>query len=225
MPKILGLFDSFDNLDSISVDSLAIFLKSVSVNISTIQLENYLANRILYPQTLPLTEIDMKIDLGILREVLRIYGPKFSDKFSKPLLGDNPFINITLRKIIIPRKFLYFIPNLTNLSWAFVDGLLLDRKKEDWFEDLWTVVLSDDNEETVGSVILPQFNSGDDIMELFLLGKSYKIRPGSLTLVSCNKERCEIAYKLSNGMLLGKKENAVEISGGKLGVLVDGRIK
>ena len=225
MPKILGLFDSFDNLDSISVDSLAIFLKSVSVNISTIQLENYLANRILYPQTLPLTEIDMKIDLGILREVLRIYGPKFSDKFSKPLLGDNPFINITLRKIIIPRKFLYFIPNLTNLSWAFVDGLLLDRKKEDWFEDLWTVVLSDDNEETVGSVILPQFNSGDDIMELFLLGKSYKIRPGSLTLVSCNKERCEIAYKFSNGMLLGKKENAVEISGGKLGVLVDGRIK
>lgn len=225
MSQLPGLFDSFDNLDTISVDSLAIFLKSVSVNLFTIQLENYLANRILYPQTLPLTEIDMKIDLGILREVLRIYSPKQADKYSKPLLGDNPFINVTLRKIIIPRKFLYFVPNLTNLSWAFVDGLLLDRQKEDWFEDLWTVVLSDDNEETVGSVILPQFNSGNDIMELFLLGRSYKIKPGSLTLVSCNKEYCEIAYKFTNGMLLGKKENAVEISGGKLGVLVDGRIK
>lgn len=225
MSNLPGLFSSFDNLDSISVDSLAIFLKSVSVNLSTIQLENYLANKILYPQTLPLTEIDMKIDLGILREVLRIYGPKFSDKSSKLLLGDNPFINITLRKIIIPRRFLHFIPDLVSLSWAFVDGLLLDRKKEDWFEDLWTVVLSDDNEEIVGSVILPQFNGENDSVELFLLGKNFKIKAGGLTLVRCPKDRCEIAYRITNGMLLGKKENALEISGGKLGVLVDGRIR
>src|SRR5687768_2390810 len=98
MSKLSGIFDSFDNLDQIEIESLITWLKNPP---SPVQLENYLANKILYPTSLPLTESDMKIDLAILREALKINGPK-AEKSNSNLLGDNPFLNVTLRKIIIP---------------------------------------------------------------------------------------------------------------------------
>lgn len=220
MPKLSGLFDSFDNLDQIPIENISSWLKVVP---NLIQLENYLANKILYPQTLPLTETDMKIDLAILREALRINGPKLNLGKNNPLLGDNPFLNITLRKILIPQRFLTFVPGLISITWAFVDGLLLNRRKEDFFWDLWTVVLTDDTDEIVGSILLPQFIGESGVMELSLSSKTYKIRPGSLTVIPCPKDRCEIAYKFNQGKILGKEENAVEIYGGKLGLMIDGR--
>lgn len=220
MTKLTGLFDSFDNLDQIPIENIASWLKPVP---NLIQLENYLANKILYPQTLPLTETDMKIDLAILRETLRINGPKPGPGKNNPLLGDNPFLNITLRKVLIPQRFLTFVPDLKTLTWAFVDALLLNRRRQDFFWDLWTVVLTDDTDEIIGSILLPQFIGENSVMELSLSGKTYKIGPGSLTVIPCPKDRCEIAYKFNQGKILGKEENAVEIYGGKLGLMIDGR--
>ena|SRR5258708_2221532 len=224
MSKLPGLFEGFDNLDQIEIESLIPWLEDLPVKLTSIQLENYLGNRILYPKTLPVTEIDMKIDLAILREALRMNGPKIEPN-PNPMLGDNPFLNITLRKIMIPERFLNYIPDLIGLTWAFVDGLLLTRSKKDWFEDLWTVILTDDADQVIGSVLIPQFNNSQDSMDLSVLGKKYKIKAGSLTIIPCQKDRCEIAYKFVSGRILGKKESAVEVFGGKLGLLIDGRTK
>lgn len=220
MPKLSGLFDSFDNLDQLEVNRVGAWLKNPP---AVTQLENYIANKILYPQVLPLTEFEMKIDLAILREVLRISGPQSVQK-EGPLLGNNPFLNVTLRKIIIPEKFLSFVPDLATLTWVFIDGLLQNRRKKDFFEDLWTVIVADDTDEVVGSVILPEFGNKSDVLNLNLLGRSYKIKAGSLSVVVCQKDRCEISYTLDKGRLLGKKESALEVYGGRLGIMVDGRI-
>ena len=75
----------------------------------------------------------------------------------------------------------------------------------------------------MGSLLLPQFNNSLGQMELNILGKLYKIKAGSLVVLPCLKERCEISYKFNQGKILGKSENSVEISGGKLGVMIDGR--
>lgn len=224
MPKLSGLFESFDNLDQVDIDSLIGWLKGVPTNLNPIHLENYLANKILYPAALPLTQVDMKIDLAILREILRMSGPKEGSN-TNSMLGDNPFLNATLRKIIIPEKFLQYIPDLVSLTWAFVDGLLLNRKKEDYFEDIWTVILADDIDQVVGTILLPQFNGESDVMNLKLLGKNFKIKSSNLAVVPCPKDRCEIAYKFNQGQILGKKENALEVYGGKLGLMIDGRIR
>ena len=224
MPKQTGLFESFDNLDQIDIDSLIGWLKGVPTNLNAIHLENYLANKILYPAALPLTQVDMKIELAILREILRMSGPK-EDSNTNSMLGDNPFLNATLRKIIIPEKFLQYIPDLVSLTWAFVDGLLLNRRKKDYFEDIWTVILADDIDQVVGTILLPQFNGESDAMNLKLLGKTFKIKSGNIAVVPCPKERCEIAYKFNQGQILGKKENALEVYGGKLGLMIDGRIR
>ena len=219
MPKLSGLFSSFDNLDQIDTSSVIFWLKPAP---NPIQLENYLASKILYPQTLSMSSSDMQVDLAILREALRLNGPKSSES-GGTFLGDNPFLNINLRKVIIPQRFLYFAPDLVTLTWVFVDGLLLGRVRKDLFEDLWAVVVSDDIDEVVGSVVIPKFNSKADVLELNVLGKFIKIKAGSLTVVPCPKGRCEIAYKLTGGNLLGKKEAALEVYGGRLGLLIDGR--
>ena len=100
----------------------------------------------------------------------------------------------------------------------------MERRKEDWFQDIWNVILADDADLVIGTVLLPQFKGEEDTMLLNLQGKDYKIRPNSLTVISCPKDRCQIIYKFSNGQVLGKKENAVEVSGGKLGLIIDGRM-
>lgn len=216
-----GLFDSFDNLDSIDINSLITWLKRARP--TPVQLEDYLANKILYPTTISQTVADMEMDLAILREALRINGP--SSAQTGGLLGDNPFLNITLRKIIIPERFLNFVPDLVSLTWAFVDGLLLNRTRQDSFWDLWTVVVSGDSDEIVGSVLLPVFGRLGENMNLSLLGKDYQIKAGSLTRIKCLKSRCEIAYTFEGGKILGKSSNAVEVYGGGLGLMIDGRIQ
>jgi len=221
MAQLSGLFDSFDNLDQIDINSLLIWLKGVPI--VSVQLENYLANKILYPTTVPITAIDMKIDLAILREALRLNGPKIGNS-EESFLGDNPFLNTTLRKIIIPEKFLSFVPDLINLTWAFVDGLLLNRKKKDLYEDLWTVVLSGESDEIVGSVLLPEFSSLGENLNIVLHSENYQIKAGSLTRINCSKPRCEIAYTITSGNILGKNAGAIELYGGKLGLMIDGRM-
>lgn len=216
----LGLFDSFDNLDWITPEDVASWLKPVP---QLEQIENYLANKILYPQALSLTQQDMKMDLAILREALKLNGPKPQSQKANALLGDNPFLNITLRKILIPAKFLEFVPDLSVLTIVFIDALLLNRRKEDWFQDIWTIILTDDTDETVGSVVLPQFEDPNGLMNCTLSNKNYEIKSGNLKVLPCLKERCEIAYKLRKGKILGKTESAIEVYGGKLGLIIDGR--
>ena len=222
MPKFSGLFDTFDNLGQIDINSLLGWFKNAPP--SPIQLEDYLANKILYPKTLPLTNFDMKIDLAILREALRINRPNLN-KTEGPLLGGNPFLNVTLRKVIIPERFLLYVPDLVNLVWAFIDGLFLNRKKNDLFEDLWTVVVSGELVETVGSILLPEFPRLGERMNITLSGRQYRINSGSLTRVPCQKSRCEISYELTDGKILGKNSDAIEVYGGKLGLMVDGRMQ
>lgn len=218
MPKLAGLFDSFDNLDQISPEAIALWLKPVP---AADRLQNYLANRILYPATLPLTEYDMQIDLAILREALRLNSPQTAGK--NVLLGDTPFLNTTLRKILIPERFLSFVPDLQSLVTCFIDALLLGRKRQDFYEDLWTIVLTAEVDEVIGSVILPQFGSNSGKINLKLKSDKYEVKQGELKIISCPKERCEIEYILQNGQFLGRQESAVEVYGGKLGLLIDGR--
>lgn len=215
-----SFFDAFDNLDQIPLDLISRWIKP---KINPLQLENYIANKILFPQTMPISEYEMQIDLAILREALRINGPKLDSKDA--LLGNNAFLNINLRKILIPDKFLKFVPNLQTLVIAFLDGLLLGKDKEDFYEDLWTIVLTDDVDEVIGSAILPRINNKDAQVEVNINNQNFRIKAGTLMIIPCTLERCPISYKLKGAQALGKNEGSLEIYGGRLGVVVDARLK
>ncbi len=219
MVQSVGLFDSFDNLDQINVENVASWLKPTP---DLVHLENYLANRILYPQTLPMNASDMEIDLAILREALKL---NLNQTKQNDFLADSPFLSMSLRKILIPFRFLNACGDLKKLTWAFVDALPIDPKRKDWFEDLWSIVLTDDIDETVGSLILPEFGGSSGEIEVNIMGRSYKVKAGSLLVIPCLKDKCEASYKLKQGKLLGKSENSLQVSGGSLGIMIDARKK
>ncbi len=218
MNLLPGLFDSFDNLDQIKIEDIVRWVKPQPPLVFA---DDYLAQRILYPQTLPVTKLDMDLDLAILREAVRLSVPRES---KNAMLGDNPFINFTLRKILIPTKFLNFVESLPVLTSVFVDALLLQRSKIDKFEDLWTVVLTGQTDEVIGSVVVPEFKSSAGRLQLKVMDKTYTVNAGTLTLIPCEKERCEIAFSVNSGKVLGQENLAVEVSGGRLGIVIDGRI-
>lgn len=219
MPKPKGLFDSFENLDQIQPEAIASWLDPAP---PVVYLENYLANKLLYPQTLPLSNQDLKIELAILREALKANIPP-SDRETNPFLGESPFLNLNLKKMLIPAHFLKSVPDLATIVSCFIDGLLLGRKKEERFEDIWTVLVTGDLDEVVGSVVLPRFEKQTGQLQAELLGKSYLMKAGSLSVVPCDKQKCQILFKSSQGKILGKNDLLIEIYGGRLGIVVDGR--
>lgn len=220
MSKPLGIFDSFNNLDKIKPEDIASWLTPVP---PPLYLENYLANKLLYPQSIPISAQDLKIELAILREALRVNSAQSFNK-SNPFLSESPFINFNLKKILIPKHFLDFVPDLQTLVWVFIDGLLLEKKKEKGFEDIWTVIITGDLDEVVGTIILPRFKSPAGQIQLNLLGKTYTLKLGSLTVVPCLKKKCQLLFKSNQSQLLGKNDLLIEVYGGKLGIVVDGRI-
>ncbi len=212
MSATRGLFEPFQDLENLSIPEITDWLTPIP---PIINLENHLANRILYPQTLPVTKEQLKIDLAILRAILKRMVS--SGKASQ-------FLDIKSHKIIIPSELISCIPNLNQLMWAFVDGLLTQLNKTKGSDALWLIVLSGELNEVMGTLLVPQFEGMGDLMQLGIQGKIYKVKAGDLTVIPCNTDNCRVIYKISKGSLLGVKESSVDLRGGKLGIMIDGRI-
>src|SRR5688572_29560259 len=100
MPKVTGIFEEFDFLDQIPIDDIS---KWIPIKLPPFYLENFLANKILYPQSIPVTEVDLAIEIAILREIVKRkshFDPK-------------------LNQIFIPETFLSRFPNLSQLVWVY----------------------------------------------------------------------------------------------------------
>ncbi|MBI4038132.1 hypothetical protein HY387_00555 [Candidatus Daviesbacteria bacterium] len=204
MSKIGGVFEEFKDLDQIPIEDFATWLKSTP---PPYYLENYLANKILYPQSAPVTDFDAEADLAILREVLK---------------RDHRFFDEKKGRILIPKNFIGRFSSLPRIVWAYIDAF---KPK-----DITRVILLENGKQLiVGSIINPQFSvstpGGKNFLQLSVEGRNYLIKENSLTIIPCVKERCHINFKSENAKISGKKQDFIEISGGELGLVVDGRRK
>ncbi len=109
-------------------------LRWLDTIISTVTLENYLANRLLYPQTIPTTAQEMKIDLALLKE--GIYT------------NAKVFYNSSLNKITIPAGFEERFKPLSSLIECFIDGLGLTQ-------DTNLLIQGITGEERQGQILIP----------------------------------------------------------------------
>lgn len=198
MPKVSGIFEVFQDLDLIPTSDISKWLDSVP---QPQTIENYTANRIIYPQALPIKEDELKLDLAILSEVLR----------KKP-----SYYNVNLKKLIIPQNFVERFGSLEKLIVAFLNAY----KPPDIIQ---VVLEGEGKEETVGSTIQPKFSKANTEFEFSVEEKRYKIKQGNLVFIPCSKKRCHIIFTSKDATLLGKKDNALEAFGGSLGIVVDAR--
>lgn len=209
--KVIGLFDQFDNLESISPEDLIKWLKPPH---NLITIANSLANRILYPQVVAVSREELDFDLSLLREALRSEKVKFlKDKMQ--------FLDKLAKKILIPEDFTQVMPNLGSLISAFIDGLLLEIPKEK-NSRIWTVAATGEKPRVLGTVVFPHFE-GSGQMQFKLDGENFLAKKGSLMIIPCQKGHCHLTFKFTSGEILGLKEGMIEVYGGQAGLIIDGR--
>jgi hypothetical protein len=199
MPKVSGIFDLFKDLDQIPVENISRWIKPTP---EVYFLENYLANRIIYPQSIPSDEKSLDLDLAILREGLKS-TPEYYNKGSQ--------------RIFIPEGFISRFPNIKKLVWAFIDAYELS--------DINKVVLLKPNyQEVLGTVVSLKFNSPKGgVAKTTIEEKPYEIKQGSLMILSCLSSHCHMTFKSNHATLLGKKDLTFEAFGGELGIFIDAR--
>ena len=203
MPKLSGIFDNFKNVDQIPIDDIARWLKYQQ---QSIVLQNFVANRIIYPQAIPFSLSDLKIDQAILREALR---------------RDQSYISQTSGKITIPQHFLARMADLFQLVKIFIDAYLLNLPPQ-FTRHIWTVSFKGPSNQTLGSILTPLLKKGGQL-QIVINGQINQIRPGDLALIPCPKSHCQISFTIKGGEMFGQSQGKMEVSGGKLGLLVDGR--
>lgn len=194
MPHLSGVFDEFGDLDKVSVEEIA---KWLSQKPDIHALINFLGNRIIYPQAIPITLKELEIDLAILREAIKL----------KPSLVYEPQTN----KILIPRAFAERFPPLLNTAKAVIEGLNP--------KGVHNIFTKDKNQEKlVGSVISPlspQKLSKDERTVVFTGLAIRKALP--LNVVSVIQTPASEVK-----IVLGDEE--FKAAGGDIGVIIDLRM-
>lgn len=201
MSKLTGLLEFFPGLESLSIDQMMQWLKIPG---NPTIFENELGNRVLYPQTIPLDSSGLIFDLALLREALKI--------------NPHHYYNPTLKKIFIPETFLQRFPDLGQLAWAFIETFNP--------EGLVTIVekIDDIGTKNLGTYLRPEIVTKNGIVVLWVAGKKYEVKVGSLNSIPASSSRVDIKFESTAARLVGKQNFVAEVAGGALGLIVDTRI-
>lgn len=204
MSKLAGIFEYFSDIDQIAVEDIQRWLKSP---LSSINLQNAVANRLLYTQTLPVSKEDLDLDLAILREAIR----------------RNIHYFISSKQLVIPSQFLGRIPELPQVVLAFIDAYKYSSIPK---QRIISIVLKDEaKQDAVGSCVFIQFQNNKGIAQVGLDQEKIRdVKAGSLVIMPCNKNRCTLKFDIKEGSLLTLKTGALDVNGGILGVFIDGRL-
>lgn len=132
MPKLSGVFQIFKDLDTINTQQL---FRWINLHVQPQVIENHFANRLLSPQTIPMTAEEMQIDLAILREGIR--------------LNPNIFYNNSTKTMTIPDGFIERFLPAVELMRAFIDGLNLRQNSQ-------LVIKRQDGGTLKGPLIFPE---------------------------------------------------------------------
>jgi hypothetical protein len=188
MPKLSGIFSNFADLDKVTAEDLHPYLKAKE---QSFYLENFIGNRILYPQTVPINLTDLEIDLAILRLFIK----------------QNPVVVYAeqLKKIIIQEDLVMRFPPIQKLIGAILDVLTL--------EQVTPIVLRRFNGgiENLGTVIRVTSNDGG-FMDVNVNGQVLKLEFDSLTILP-NKDP-HIVVQVDS-------QPSLNVVGGSLGLVVD----
>lgn len=188
MPKLTGVFELFDNLDKISPNSLNNWLKNRE---EPHYLQNFVGNRILYPQIVPTTKREMDLDFALLGEAVKLNRQLFFDEQSK--------------RVIIPEVFLSRFPNLPRLGVVMVEGISPQGESTIYLK-------TKSGHQFLGTVIAPTLISSDGPMQITINSKVSNVSLGSLVVfpITSPKVRVKIDALAE-----------IEVSGGELGLIID----
>jgi hypothetical protein len=191
MSKLLGVFDLLLDLDKITDQELLDVLKS---KIDHHSLENYLGNRVLFPQTVATNKLELDIDFAILEVAVK--------RHPETIFKSNQ------NQIIIPYPLIPRFPNTNRLITSIMDSLHIEQVSQLWIKH-------HDHTELIGSILpakpLSKQRSSD--LENFMVKEELKkLILGQINLLPIADK--QVKLKFSNGI-------EFDCFGGSFGVLMD----
>ncbi|KKR81338.1 MAG: hypothetical protein UU73_C0003G0098 [Candidatus Daviesbacteria bacterium GW2011_GWA1_41_61] len=202
MPSFKSLLEYFPQLESIYPEKVIQWLKGQG---SGQILENEMGNRILYPQTIPLSERELFLEMAILREALKVQPSKY--------------YNRNLNRLFIDVDFLERFPDASSLVQAFVDALQP--------VGLVSLILRSENvgSKSVGTLLRPRILKPEGKVTLWVGNQKYDIEIGSFITIPSSLNHLTIKFDSPVAKILDHHKLVAEVSGGRLGVVVDTRGK
>ncbi len=188
--SVQGVFALFPDLDTISASEIA---ELSHQQFEHHNIENHLANRILYPQSIAQTKSELDIDFWILTLAIRKHPETFFDS--------------TQNRIVIPEVAAVQLSPLTRLISVILQNIPAQN-----ITDIW---VKDGTQQILGSAIpwrLIQSLNLPEGFDLYIPGESKTLVPGQLNLIPIKQKH-----------LLVKLGESAELSvvGGSLGLFVD----
>lgn len=155
-------------------------------------LQNVIGNRLIYPQTIPVTKEDLQVDLAILREAI----------FRQP----NKIYDQKGRILLIPEEFEKRFPPLVVLVTTIIECLNPSGIT-------FVYLRSRQVNQMIGTIIAPQDIVKNRTISVIVNGKALtNLKPGSLTLFPYKDKQVRVKVDSDEEKL---------VSGGKLGVIID----
>lgn len=192
MPKLSGLFSNYSDLDSLDFENIRLSSKT---NLKIREIENFVANRFLYPQTIPLSILEMKVDLSLIQEIIK--------------KNVHLFYNISIKRITIPEGFEERLKPVPDLIITFIDAISPPVTTQ-------IILKYADGSRKVGSIFIPLTPIIKPTVELTIEGQKMKLKNNIISRVNC-------AIPQTNITIEG--QNPQPIWGGDLGIFVDLRKK
>ncbi|MBI2021667.1 hypothetical protein HYS93_02150 [Candidatus Daviesbacteria bacterium] len=189
MPKLTGFFSIPLDLDQIPISDIYHWIKFKG---DIKYLENYIGNKILYPQTIPTQKDELEIDFAILREVL-IRHPE--------IVYDPSQSKLTLTQEMESR-----FPPLMRLASLVIETVAFSK------ELTYVFLKGDKSSQLIGSVLSPtKVFSGSEVA-LIINGKETKVKNKSITILPIPEPHLKVQFPNSLELL---------VSGGSLGLAVN----
>src|SRR3989344_5607683 len=188
MSKLSGLFDQFKYLDQIPTIDISRWL---TIKVDNPTIENFLGNRIIYPQTLPLTKGELELDLAILREAIK----------RQPEV----LYQASTNKLVIPESYQNRFGSLEALIVALVEAL-------NFIQVTYIYLKTGQSEKLIGSVIKPVIALSKDVVAgISVNNQKLGLRTGGITVLPFRDEK--LIFKAEGGF------QEVVASGGEFGLV------
>lgn len=192
MPKLTGIFEKFKALDSIPVSEI---ISSLNIKGDPHAVENFIGNRLLYPQTVAITASDLELDHKILFEALKKQPDIIFDKGGQNVILTDEYTS----------RFPPFIKLVTTIIDAInPEGLVGLYLKNQQMNKLGTIVSS-----RLAKTALLEANTKNPTIQIN--GELKNLTGGAINL---------LPYKDKN-LKLKVGESEVIIPGGEMGIFLD----
>lgn len=193
MPKLTGIFEKFKDLDAIPVSDI---ISSLNIKGDPHIIQDFIGNRVLYPQTVPQTSADLEIDHKILTEALK----------RQPEL----LFNKNTQSIILTEEFTNRFPPFIKLVATIIDSIAPGGLISLFLKNAHTLRLG----TIVTSSLIKNIMGEKPTKQIFVNGEVKNLTFGTINL---------LPYKLNNLRLkLGQDQSQeIIVSGGEMGIFLD----